>query len=189
MRLDHARIAPLGDEDMTEAHHALLAPLKAGGPIINVFRTIARSPDALAGFLGWGGYVLGRRNDLPPRERELVILRIGFRCRSGYEWAQHVALGRRVGLTDAEIARVKDGPEEPGWSLADQALLLAADELHEDHFITEATWRELSLHFTEKQRMDLVFTAGQYTQVSMILNSFGVQLDEGMTLDPDLKGA
>ena len=35
--------------------------------------------------------------------------------------------------------------------------------------------------------MDVVFTTGQYTQVSMMLNSFGVQLDPGLTLDPDLK--
>ncbi len=35
--------------------------------------------------------------------------------------------------------------------------------------------------------MDVVYTAGQYTQVSMMLNSFGVQLDAGLTLDPDLK--
>ena len=33
----------------------------------------------------------------------------------------------------------------------------------------------------------MVFTAGQYTQVSMILNTFGVQLDAGQTLDPDLQ--
>jgi len=36
--------------------------------------------------------------------------------------------------------------------------------------------------------MDMVLTAGQYTQVSMLLNSFGVQLDEGQVLDPDLGG-
>jgi hypothetical protein len=34
----------------------------------------------------------------------------------------------------------------------------------------------------------VVFTVGQYTQVSMILNSFGVQLDPDQVLDPDLKG-
>ena len=64
----------------------------------------------------------------------------------------------------------------------------AADELHHDQFITDATWAALSQHFDEKQRMDVVFTAGQYTQVSMMLNTFGVQLDAGQTLDPDLKG-
>ena len=36
---------------------------------------------------------------------------------------------------------------------------------------------------TIQQRMDLVMTVAQYTQVSMMLNSFGVQLDEDLTLD------
>jgi len=30
-------------------------------------------------------------------------------------------------------------------------------------------------------------TVGQYSQVSMLLNSFGVQLDDDLTLDPDLR--
>ena len=47
-------------------------------------------------------------------------------------------------------------------------------------------WSALKAHFSERQCMDVVFTAGQYTQVSMMLNTFGVQLDEGQTLDPDL---
>ena len=64
---------------------------------------------------------------------------------------------------------------------------LVPDELHADQFITDATWAALKAHFTDKQCMDVVFTCGQYTQVSMILNSFGVQLDAGQTLDPDLK--
>ena len=75
-----------------------------------------------------------------------------------------------------------------GWSAADAALMRAADELHATSSSPTPTWAELSQHFSEKQRMDVVFTAGQYTQVSMMLNTFGVQLDEGQTLDPDLKG-
>ena len=35
--------------------------------------------------------------------------------------------------------------------------------------------------------MDLVFTVGQYTQVSMILNTFGIQVEDGQIVDPDLK--
>jgi hypothetical protein len=54
--------------------------------------------------------------------------------------------------------------------------------------VTDATWKALGEHFTPKQCMDTVFTIGQYTQVSMFLNSFGIQLDPGQTLDPDLKG-
>ena len=59
--------------------------------------------------------------------------------------------------------------------------------LHREYFITESVWAELTKHFNEQQRMDVVFAVGQYTQVSMLLNTFGVQLDEGQTLDPDLR--
>ena len=110
-----------------------------------------------------------------------------FLCRSGYEWTQHVAIGLRSGLTPVEIERIKAGPDAPGWTQADALLIKASDELNQRQFIGSETWTALSAHFSEKQCMDLVFTVGQYTQVSMILNSFGVQLDEGQTLDPDLK--
>jgi len=73
----------------------------------------------------------------------------------------------------------------PRAKTADAALLQATDELTGDAFITDATWARLGF-LSEKQKMDLVMTVGQYTQVSMMLNSFGVQLDEGLSLDPDL---
>jgi len=185
MRLDKPRIAPVQDGNLTPEQKEALAPF--GDRILNIFRTLANAPKALTRFQQWGAYVLSKRNDLPEREREIVILRTGFLCRSGYEWTQHVPIGKRAGLTDDEIARIKQGPDA-GWGAADAALIRAADELHADQFITDATWQALSAHFTEKQRMDVVFSAGQYTQVSMMLNTFGVQLDAGQTLDPDLKG-
>jgi alkylhydroperoxidase family enzyme len=152
-----------------------------------VFRTLAHAPEALSKFLEWGGYVLSKRNSLSPRQREIVILRVGFLCKSGYEFMQHAAIGKRAGLTDAEIAAIKAGAGAAGWSSADAALIRAADELVGDFFIADATWAALGQHFDDKQRMDVVLTAGQYVQVSMILNSFGVQLEPGVTLDPDLK--
>lgn len=187
MRLTTPRIAPLQDGELDADQRELLAPMLERGPALNIFRTLARAPAAAKAFLAWGNYILSRRNGLPAREREIVILRIGFLCRAGYEWTQHVPLGMRAGLTEDEVQRIKAGAEA-GWSAADAALIRAADELHHDQFITDATWAALSAHFDEKQRMDVVFTAGQYTQVSMMLNSFGVQLDPGQTLDPDLKG-
>lgn len=65
-------------------------------------------------------------------------------------------------------------------------MLRATDELTKDSFISDATWADLA-ELSEKQKMDLVMTVGQYTQVSMMLNSFGVQLDDDLVLDPDLK--
>ena len=193
MRLNEPRIKPLTPDEQTPDQTEVLASLGGGGvipagPVLNIFRTMVHAPKALKAFLTWGNYILSKKNDLPPREREIVILRTGFLCKSGYEWTQHVEIGLRCGLTPDEIARLKAGPDA-GWSAADAALIRASDELNADHFISDATWTALLSHFSEKQAMDVVFTAGQYTQVSMMLNTFGVQLDPGQTLDPDLRKA
>lgn len=187
MRLTTPRIHPVPDEKLTPDQTEILAPMIKTGRVLNIFRTMVGAPKAAKAFLAWGGYVLSRRNDLPEREREIVIMRIGFLCKSGYEWTQHKRISLNAGLTETEIERIKSGPGAPGWTAAEAALLKASDELHYDQFITDATWSALKAHFTEKQCMDVVFTVGQYTQVSMILNTFGVQLDIGQTLDPDLR--
>ncbi len=187
MHLTAPRIAPLIDADTftPEQRTALAGATFPGRAPLNIFRTLARAPEALTGFLGWGSYVLSKKNDLPAREREIVILRTGYNCRSGYEWVQHVEIGKRAGITDAEIDALKKGAGA-NWSAADAALIRACDDLHARQFVSNETWAALKAHFTDKQCMDVVFTCGQYTQVSMMLNSFGVQLDEGQTLDPDL---
>ena len=186
MRLKAPRIAPLSNEEMSDEQKEMMGQRFDRNAIFNVFRTIARAPKAYKAFMHWGGYILSKRNDLSARDRELVILRAGYNWKAGYEWAQHVVIGKEAGLTDDEVERIKAGPDADGWSAIDAAMLQATDELTSDAFITDATWARLS-DLTDKQKMDLVMTVGQYTQVSMMLNSFGVQLDEGLMLDPDLK--
>ncbi len=185
MRLKAPRIAPLPDAEMNADHREALAAQFGRGNVYNIFRTLARAPDAYRAFMRWGGYILSDKNSLAPREREIVILRAGYNWKSGYEWAQHVRIGKQCGLNDAEITAIKTGPSAPNWTPVESAMIQATDELTSDAFITDKTWAQLA-SLTEKQRMDLVMTVGQYTQVSMMLNSFGVQLDDDLTLDPDL---
>ncbi len=193
MRLDAPRIEPLDLDRLDADQRAALEPFIAagggrvgGGGVLNIFRTLAHAPKALTAFLGWGGYVMSKRNALAPRDRELVILRTGYNCRSGYEWTQHKRIGLDCGLTEDEIERIKAGPDAEGWSEIDRAMLRATDELTSKHFVTNASWVALD-PLGDKGRMDLVFTVGQYTQVSMMLNSFGVQVEEGESLDPALR--
>lgn len=186
MRLKACRIAPVPDAELTAAQHEVLEALNPRARPLNLFRTAVRTPAAMRSLLVWGNYIQGQANDLPPREKELVILRIGFLCRAAYEWAQHEVLGAQAGLTADEISRIKAGPAAESWSAADRALLAACDDLHTGQFIGDDAWTDLSRHFTEKQRMDVVYTAAHYTQICMILNTFGIQLDPGLVPDPDL---
>ena len=189
MRLTSPRIPTVEPTEWTEEQRALLARKSARGrPVKNIYKTLVQHPAARQAFAPWSRYVLSDRNTLGARDREILILRTGFLARCGYEWAQHVLVARRAGLTDDEISRVKSGPSAPGWSDRERSALAAADDLHSDQFISDRTWNSLLEYYTNKQCMDIVFTVGQYTLVSMFLNSFGVQLEPGQTIDPELRG-
>jgi alkylhydroperoxidase family enzyme len=179
MRLDEPRIAALTDDEWSDEAREILAPFVRQGRVFNIFRTLANHPDLMRRWLVFANHVLGK-STLAPRERELVILRIGCLCQAGYEWGQHVLIAREAGMTDAEIRSARTGPSTPGLSDLDRLLLQATDELHADAHITDATWQALSALLTPQQMMDLVFTVGQYNLVSMALNSFGVQPDPGL---------
>jgi len=186
MRLRTPRIPPLSPDDWSPAQREALAPYAARDQLYNIYTTLGRVPEALKAFVAWGGFVL-MKSSLPERERELLILRVGWNCRSGYEWAQHARIGRGAGLTKEELTGIKRGPDWEAWSEQDRLLLRAADELGHAHFVSEPTWNALAQRFDPRQLMDLVFVVGHYTQVCMILNTFGVQLDPILRADPELE--
>ncbi len=116
----------------------------------------------------------------PARERELLILRTGWLCQAEYEWAQHRLIGQSVGISDAEIERVREGPEAAGWDPFEATLLRAADELHASARIDDATWDELAARYDEAQLIEVPMVVGHYHMVAFTLNSLGVPLEEGV---------
>lgn len=173
------RIPPLapGERD-DQARDLLAAATAAGTPEANIFTTLVRHPGLFRKWLPFGGKLLTGK--LPARDRELLILRTGWLCASPYEWGQHVLIGRRSGITDDEIERVKGGPDAPGWDEFDAALLRAADELHHDHCISDATWAALERRYDERQLIEVPMVVGHYHLVAFTLNSLGVERDAGV---------
>lgn len=185
MRLTAPRIPPLPDEAADPEQAAFLDRYRGPRGVLNIYRTMARNIFAARAFHTWGGHVR-LKSDLHPRQREMLILRTGWLCASGYEWAQHSRLGREAGLSNEELERLKQGPAAEGWTAEERTLLQAADELHADFFISDRTWAALGRFLNDAQRMDVVFVCGHYTQVCMVLNTFGVQLETGVKVDADL---
>jgi alkylhydroperoxidase family enzyme len=179
MRMTIPRIQPLHQDQWDAEAKALLTPIAERGRVLNIFRTLANHSSLARRWMVFANHILGK-STLSEQARELVILRIGYLCQSGYEWGQHVVIARQVGMSDEEILYSKTGPQTPGLSPLYRLLLQATDELHADAHIADATWQGLSEHLNQQQLMDLVFTVGQYNLVSMVLNSFGVQLDSGV---------
>ena len=185
LRAAEPRLMPVPEAEWDDDARPIIETAAAhnGGRVFNVLSTMARYPKLLKRWNVFGNHVL-TRSTLPARERELAILRTGYVAHSGYEWAQHVDMARGVGCTDDEIERVAAGPDAAGWSEADRAILRATDELLGDHFVSDATWNALCNCWSEHQILDLVFAVGQYSLVSMPLNTLGVQIEEGVELFP-----
>lgn len=174
IRPTRPRIEPLDPELLDEETQKYVPP-----GALNIFRTLAHHPKLMKRWLVFGSHVLAK-STLPPRERELAILRVGWRCCAEYEFGQHTVIGRNEGVTDQEIVALTKPLIDHSWSREDRTLLQAVDELHDDQCVTDATWAALTETWSDEQLIDLVFAVGQYTLVSMALNTLGVQLDEGI---------
>jgi 4-carboxymuconolactone decarboxylase len=173
------RIPPLPREGRDDRTEELLAGLRRpDGSDLNIFATLAHHPRLLKRWSAFGGTLL-YRGLLSDRERELLILRTAWHCRAHYEWGQHVAFARAAGLDDDAIARVAEGPEA-GWPDDDAVLLRAADELHSDARIGDATWAALAERYDERQLIELCMVVGQYHLVAFTLNSLDVQPEPGL---------
>ena len=167
------RIPPLPESEWSADQRQLLEPPSSSD---NIFATLARHPRLMARWLPLARKLLFG-SSLPPRDRELVILRVAWQCNAHYEWGQHVRLAREAGLTDEEIVRVAHGG---AWHDADFALVTAVDELIEKHCLSDGTWEALSARYSEQQMIELPLLAGHYAMLAGALNSFGVPLDAGL---------
>ena len=178
------RISPLPraewSAEMTEFFAGFQAGVRGGKSSegrqsgANLLGTLARYPALTKSFLAFNGHIL-YNTTLSVRQREILVLRVAVIRHCGYEWAQHVLLGREAGLGDAEVAGIIDGPDAPCWSPADSALVRAVDDLLSGGKVADDTWDVLAKEFDEQQLMDLIFTVGTYEMVAFALRSFGVE--------------
>jgi alkylhydroperoxidase family enzyme len=153
---------------------ARVEPLAGTEPSIS--RTLRQNPELAAQWYAFPEFdAPAGRQVLPPHDRELAILRMGWNCQSDYEWAQHVGRigrAREHGLEPRDIAV---GVAASGWSERDRTLITAVDELYRDSTVSDATWRRLTAIYDTDGLLAFVARAARYRRVSMALNALGVQ--------------
>jgi len=150
---------------------------------LNILLTIAHHPDLLGPFLGFAA-TLATRGVLPRRESELLALRAAWNCRSAFEWGHHVIYARAAGLSETEIEQIGRDGISAEWPDTDRDLLQAADELHGDQNIADATWKRLEAHWNSAQLLEIPFVVGNYTMLSMVAKATGVPLEEDLPALP-----
>jgi alkylhydroperoxidase family enzyme len=172
------RIAPLPESQWSESMREAQAVFESTG-MRNLAATYANRPEVAEASLPHLAY-LWTESVLPPRDRALLSLRTAWLTNSEYLWAHRAGLALREGLSEGDLVRVARGPDAGGWSEFDRLLLLAADEMHIDSFISDATWDGLSERYDTAQMIDTIDTAGALTMHAGAANSIGVRTEAGV---------
>lgn len=184
------RLAPVLPSDWSDAEQDAMSAMPSARDFVlanwqkdprgvNGLGVMLRHPLATKAFLAFNNHV-AVANSLSKRVKELLILRISWLRGSEYEFQQHLVLGRRYGLSDAEIERLQLGPDAPGWEALDADLLRAVDELLADACIGEPTWARLSQSLSTEQLIDLIYTVGCYEIAAMMFKTLGAQIESGV---------
>jgi 4-carboxymuconolactone decarboxylase len=168
------RLTPLDPAQRTEEQRELLVGIW-GEDVPNLFSTVARHPALYRVWMPFCMQLL-TQSVFSPRERELLIIRTASLCGSAYELEPHLRLGAQAGLSDRDLAALT-GAGTRDWSAREGLLVAAADELHANHEISEATWRGLSALLTTEQLVELPMLVGHYILLAGTLRSLGVPLE------------
>jgi 4-carboxymuconolactone decarboxylase len=157
-----------------EAANGLLSP--DAPPLPNVVATLMRNPGLVGPFLVYNASMM-RDPLLGKRNFELMVLRVAWRTQSNYEWAQHVRMAQRVGITMEEVDAVGRGSHDEAWTPLEADLLTATDQLIDRYRIDDDTWARLAEQLDERQLMEAAFIVGTYTCLAMAFNTFGIEVD------------
>jgi alkylhydroperoxidase family enzyme len=145
-------------------------------PPVNLFHTLGKHPSLFRDWMRFGGRLMPR-GILPRTETELVILRVAHLRGSTYEFEHHARLGRRVGIGEAELARVVRGPDAAGWTDRQRAVLAAASALTRDHDIDDETFQVLRDYLDEREIIELCMLVGHYEMLATVIQALRIQPD------------
>lgn len=173
------RIRPLALHEISLPRRLLLGfMLKTGtANCPHLFRTMFRNLRLYLPFARLNAKLMPA-GELTRRQTEIVVLRVGWKTRSRYEWGQHVDIGQRIGLTAGDIVRISQGPDAPGWNECERVIVRAVDELLDHRVVCDATWQALGEYFSERLMLELILLVGTYAALAGALNSLGVQLED-----------
>ena len=149
--------------------------LVQGSKTLNLFPAVGR---ARRNFLPWLVYsgMLMPFGILSRQESELIILRVAALRDADYELEHHKRLGKKAGLTTADIEAVQQA--EHGLTGRRGMLIDATDDLIRHRQISDAVYAELMRHINEKELTALLLLVTNYDGLTMLMDVLHVPLDE-----------
>jgi alkylhydroperoxidase family enzyme len=139
-------------------------------PQLNIFKLLANAETAFRPLMEYG-LVLLRDLELDPVAREQAILRVAALTPGAeYEWVQHEAIGRAVGMTDEQIEACRTGD-------ADDLVLRFTEEVVRDASPSDETFAAMAERFPPRQIVELLLVISQYMGLARIMATAQIDMD------------
>ena|SRR2546423_13882787 len=149
-------------------------------PPLNIFRMLAHAETAMRPYLRFGGVLLSDLQ-LGAVPRELAILQVARLFEAEYEWIQHVAVGRAVGVTDEQIAALERGDlEADAFDDAQRALLRFITAAMRTPRPSDEDFAALQAHHSPREIVELLLVSGAYAMLARIMTSLDLDLDAAL---------
>lgn len=178
------RIMPLDSSEVTDEQKSLIQDLwkvleiPPRDEVPEFFATMLKHPQLMMAQTRYATQLLD--SALPPRLRQLSILRIGWLCLAPFEWSQHAKNSKAAKLvTTEDVERVTQGSQAEGWTTEEQAILKAVEEMYDVAMISDETWTTLTGFLNEQQLLELPLLVGYYHSVAYLQNAVRFRLMPG----------
>jgi alkylhydroperoxidase family enzyme len=146
-------------------------------PPLNIFRMLSHSDHLFEPFVRLGNGFLGK-GTLDPVLREVAILRVGYISGSRYETFQHEVIGRRLGMSDALFAALKQGADAADLTPQQRQVVRYVDDVVKNVRASDETFAALREQFSVQQMQELTLVTGYYMMVCRFLETFGVEVED-----------
>ena len=159
-----------------EALAAQTAEFLAKLPPLNLFRMMAGGEGLLAAFVRLGNHLLFK-SKLPPVLREIAILRVGALSSARYEVFQHERIARGLGMSEALLAAIRTGPDDPAFDDLQRLVVQFTDDVVHNVRASDTTFEPLRAKLSLQELQELTVTIGYYMTASRFLETFDIDIE------------
>jgi 4-carboxymuconolactone decarboxylase len=168
-----SRLPDLDPGDAPDSVARILARTPLG-----LLRTVAHAQSVFEEWLDYSNSLLTVL-ELDPVLRELAILQVAHSERSQYEWVQHVAIGRALGVSDAQIAAIEhDEDGDDSFSEEQLSVLRLAREVTVEGAAREQTVADLARRIGARGVVEALLVVGHYIAIARLIASAGLEPEE-----------
>jgi alkylhydroperoxidase family enzyme len=172
-----ARVGILKNEQAAPAIREIFQKMEANGSrVTNIFRVMAHCPRVGLYFLRMADSIL-YKGAVPPKLRELAILRVGIICQAKYEFTHHVPIALGTGIKQEQIDVLPDWEKSEQFIEQERAVLRYTDEVTKNIRVKDDTFAAVRNLLNEEGIVELTATIGYYGMVCRILEALQVELE------------